>query len=381
MKLPTLYSKTSLGQIQVWEIEVNGDAFSTKEGILGGKMTESAPTVCLPKNEGKKNATTGSQQAEKEAVAKHEKKKKTGGYWEDINDVDKVKFTEPMLAESLKDFENKVQYPCMVDKKYNGLRVVAKSDNMFTRTGEIYKTIPHVRSSIKHLFDNNPNLILDGEGYNHEYRFRLNSLMKILRTTKDKKITTLLLNESEQKVKYYVYDGINFTVDGVEITKETPCIERREALKKFLKDVNYVIVADYSIAQNRAEIDVIYGGYIADGYEGAMVRNSKSPYQFKRTTDLLKMKPLDDSEGIITSVNRGIGNSSNLAATATLSWVADKHQVFDATFMGEVPDRENILVNEDQWVGKKVKFFYNGVTGLGIPNYARINPEDCSPIK
>lgn len=381
MKLSTLYSKTSLGQIQVWEIEYNGDSFFTREGILGGKMTESVPTVCFPKNEGKKNATTAEQQAEKEAIARHKKKMKSGGYWEDINDVDKVKFTEPMLAESLKDFENKVEYPCMLDRKYNGGRVVAKVDGLFTRKGEVYKTIPHISETLNELFVKFPDMILDGEGYNHEFRFKLNSLMKILRTQKEEKITTEMLEESKKNIKLYVYDGFNFTVDGVEITEKTPCIERREALKKFLSNVQYIVPVDYSIANNREEIDTIYNEYVSDGYEGAMVRNSKAEYVFKRTTNLLKMKPEDDSEGIILSVNQGTGNASSLAATATIRWTKGKDQIFDVTFMGSKEARTEILLEKEKWVGKEIKFLYNGLTGLGVPNYGRINPDNCSPLK
>lgn len=381
MKLSTLYKKTSLGQVQVWEIETVGDSFFTREGILNGKMTESKPTVCLPKNPGKKNSTTGEQQAEKEALAKHAKKLKSGGYWEDINDIDKFRFTEPMLAESLKDFENKVVYPCMVDRKYNGGRIVAEANGLFTRKGEKYKSIPHIERSIENLFVDFPNLILDGEGYNHEYRFNLNDLMSILRTQKDKKITTALLNESEEKVRFYVYDAFNFEIDGVQITEDTPCVERRVALTKFLKDVKYVVPVPYEIAQDRAGIDVVYNEYVADGYEGAMIRNSKSPYQFKRTTDLLKMKPLDDSEAVILSIQPGTGNAAGLAATATLKWTSGKDQIFDATFMGSVPTREQILKDMDQWVGEKKKFLYNGLTGLGVPNYARIDPANCTPLK
>lgn len=381
MSLPLLYSKTSLGQIQVWQIIVVGDSFFTREGILNGKMTDSTPTVCLPKNTGKKNATTGEEQAQKEALARHNKKKKSGGYWEDINDVDKIKFTEPMLAEKLKDFRNKVIFPCMVDIKYNGGRVVSKIDGLFTRKGETYKSIPHIHETLKPLFVKFPSLVLDGEGYNHEYRYKLNDMMSILRKTKDEHIDFMFLQESESIVRYYVYDGFNFEIDGKSITEETPCIERREALKKLLKDVQYIVVADYTICNSFEEIDDTYNKHVSDGYEGAMVRNMNSTYKFKRTTDLLKVKPEDDSEAIIISVDPGTGNASSLAATATLKWIEDKDQVFNATFKGEKWLREKILSEKDKWIGKKVKFLYNGLTGLGIPNYARIDPENCSPLK
>ena len=73
MKLPTLYKKTTTGATQMWEIEVENDKFRTISGQLDGKKITNKWTTCTPKNVGKANATTGAEQAIKEAEAKHQK--------------------------------------------------------------------------------------------------------------------------------------------------------------------------------------------------------------------------------------------------------------------------------------------------------------------
>ena len=103
MKLPTLYKKTTIGKTQTWEIEVSENKFRTISGQSDGKKITNKWTICAGKNVGKKNATTGAEQALKEAEAKHQKKQDKGYRLNQAN-IDKKKFYVPMLAQ---DFKNK----------------------------------------------------------------------------------------------------------------------------------------------------------------------------------------------------------------------------------------------------------------------------------
>ena len=374
MKLTKLYSRTEIGQIQEWEIEIIGNYYVTREGIQGGKISESKPTLCFGKNAGKKNTTTDEEQALKEATALHKSKIKRNGYFDDITEIDAEAFETPMLAHKVRDHADKVIFPCMLDRKYNGGRVNAMPGELVTRKNEPYKAIPHIFETLKPFFERHREAFIDGEGYNHDLRYKLNELMSILRTQKAEKITPMLLRKSEQIVKLYVYDGYGFECDGVQITKYTGCKERRDALKKVLADIPYVVVVDYFICNNWDEVNELYNSFILDGYEGAMVRNLDAYYQHKRTTDLLKMKPEDSAEGIIKSIQEGTGNSAGLAVTAQIEW---NGKSFKAIFNGTQAMRASILKNEADWLEKKVTFNYNGLTGLGTPNYAKIDPDNC----
>ena len=376
-ELPTLYARSSSGAVLEWNIEVEGDKHRTITGQQGGAKITSKWTVTEVKNVGQANATTAEQQAEAEAIAKWKKKIKREGYWEDIKDIDNInRFIEPMLAHRLNDHPEKVQFPCMVDRKYNGGRVVASATGLFSRKGEPYMSVPHIAAALQPLFDKYPDLVLDGEGYNHDLRFQLNELMKILRTTKGSKLTPELMVRSEKIVRLYVYDGYGF--DG--ITPDTGNLKRRRALKELLKDVPYVVWVPFETANTLSEVYAIYEVYVADGMEGAIIRNCNAPYEHKRSYNLLKVKPTDDSEGIITHIIEGVGNASGLAAKATIVWNGpDGKTEFDATFMGSVETRQDILKNPDDWVGKEVTFLYNGLTGKTPrkPNYGRVDPNNC----
>lgn len=119
MTLPTLYSRTSTGAIQNWTIEVKDDAYCTHFGQVDGKQQTTAYTICKPKNEGKMNATTGAEQALKEAQALW-KKKKDGGCFESINDIDSITFTEPMLAKKYEDYADEIEFPVYSQPKLDG---------------------------------------------------------------------------------------------------------------------------------------------------------------------------------------------------------------------------------------------------------------------
>ena len=151
-------------------------------------------------------------------------KKLSEGYFENIKDIDKpMAFVEPMLAYPLISRKTKkvdgkpvtviddrtkyVKLPVMVDRKYNGMRQVTTANGPFTRKGEPFKSAPHIFESLEKLFEAFPSLVLDGELYNHDFRHRLNELIKIVRTNADRNITPALLEDSKNKVRYYVYDG------------------------------------------------------------------------------------------------------------------------------------------------------------------------------
>ena len=58
----TLYKLDSKNKIRVWTVETEGDNLIQKSGVKDGKLVTHSK-LCKPKNIGKSNETTGSQQA------------------------------------------------------------------------------------------------------------------------------------------------------------------------------------------------------------------------------------------------------------------------------------------------------------------------------
>jgi DNA ligase-1 len=374
---PTLYARGNNGKVLDWTIEVQGNKFHVTAGAQDAKHVTSEWTLCEGKNVGRANETTPEDQAVAEAQAKWTKKVEQNGYFANVKDIDKeLTFIEPMLAQGYQDRldKGKLTFPVMVDRKYNGMRQITHRGGQFSRKGKAVISAPHIFERVKHLFDEHPDLVLDGELYNHEYRYKLNEIISLVRKTKQATITPAHLKECEDKVDYYVYDGWGFTVDGKEITEETPCSVRRAGLTKLLKGIKDVVPVPFEWAKNQDEVDKWYRLYVDDGYEGAIIRVDGA-YERKRSTNLLKYKPEDDDEGVILDITDGNGNWAGSAYNVTLKMKNGK--TFDGVFTGPYELRQTILKEKKKWIGKTVTYTYMGFTGKGTPNSARVNPENC----
>lgn len=378
--LPTLFSRTSTGAIQEWQMIVESNTYYTITGQQNGKKIQNEPTVCEGKNIGKKNETSPSEQAYVEAHSKWAKKMKTG-CTPDVKMIDVcTAYVEPMLAKNFKDRLDSIDWHegIFVQNKYNGARCVATFENsrvvLKTRKGEEYISIPHINKDLENFFTEYPSAVLDGELFSHEYRQKLNELMSIVR--KSKHITPEDLKKSEEMVCYHIYDGYRFgpaTESCVKYSVRKKAID--ELLPKYSK---YYRKVETELAYSLDEVRAIFNKYVDDGQEGVIVRVPSAPYEHKRSSFLLKWKPLEDDEAIIVDILEGSGNWSGTGKVITLKW---KDKTFNATFKGTMEEGAKFLKEKKDWIGKEVKFQYNGITGLNTPNYARVDIQNCDPCK
>jgi DNA ligase-1 len=118
----------------------------------------------------------------------------------------------------------------------------------------------------------------------------------------------------------------------------------------------------------------LFQDLLNDQQEGGILRKMDAPYEHKRSKNLVKVKSEDDDEAIILDITDGDGNWKGAATNVTLKW---KNKTFDAVFKGSYETRAKILKEKKNWIGKEVTFLYMGLTGLGTPNYGRVDPENC----
>lgn len=373
-KLPTLYARNKNGSVQEWTIEIDLNLFRTIVGQVGGALVVSDWTECQGKNYGKKNETTPDMQAKSEAQARWDKKLKEG-YYKDINDIDRPKFFEPTLAKSYEDYKAKLDWSkgVAVQIKYNGGRVVANRHGLWTRTGEAWVSIPHIHEALKGFFFDNPDAVLDGEGFNFELREQLNEIMTLMR--KSSHATAEDLARSKELIKFYVYDGFGF--GGV--TRDDDYLKRKAAIDKLqTKYSKFIGNVPTWIVYSEAELEELYKKFLEDNQEGAILRILGLGYENGRTKNLMKYKPVDDDEFKIIDVQEGTGNWAGTGKIIVCQRIdgnryADGSNTFNATFKGSHDKAVKFLKEKDKYIGKTVTIFYNGLTGKGKPNYARLD--------
>ena len=369
-KTPILYARTVRGQVQQWQITVDGSSFYTEEGLKGGIITRSKPTFCKPKSVGRANETSAEEQATKEAQSKWQKKLDEG-YYEDEADIDVSKFFECMLAEKWKDYKDEITYPVYIQPKYDGLRNLTSIRGMFSRKGKPIKSAPHVFKILAHLFAEYPDIVFDGELYSHKLKSDFNKIISLARKTKP---TEEDLVESEQKLEYWIYDCFDPARPDLKFS------ERNKFLKMLFEHLGDTggkihFVPTY-IANNEEEIDALFAQFVNDGYEGEMIRIDEA-YQNKRTKFLLKRKDFLEEEFILEDVEEGVGDRAGLATIAYLrhthgTEIRNGHTCFKAGVIGKAEYTQELLANKKKYCGVPATVVFFQYTPDNVPRFAKL---------
>jgi DNA ligase-1 len=361
MEFETLSSLDKNGKRKLWSIQVikypDYSEIKTVFGYETGKKTESITKIETGKNKGKKNETGHYEQAIAEAKSKWEKKR------DSIQQEDKPKF--PMLAHEFKKHEKKVIYPCYVQPKLDGYRMIYDSTKrtITTRQG---KDLPIIRQSGR-LFDEldeiPPGLILDGELYVHDgASFEALGVLRKTKNLSEKELSEL------QKINYHVYDLVD----------ENSAFEERLKTLDALFGVNpkekIKGVETFEI-KNKEELLVLHDKFIKEGYEGSMVRSQAGKYKEKyRSYDLLKYKDFMDEEFEITGFTF---ESDHLNPEDKLViWIIKVADGIECNVRpkGNKEDKRYLYEHASEFIGKKlwVKFFdYTGDGSLRFPTTNR----------
>jgi len=351
--LAPLYARTETGAVQIWIIEVDGPRFRTVSGQVDGKKITTEWTVCHGKNTGRKNATTDEQQAMAEAQAKW-KKKLDSGYRESVGDIDQRKFVEPMLAKSYDDYVDSISFPVYSQPKYDGIRCVVTADSMNSRAGKPIISAPHIRTALAEIFKKFPNAVLDGELYCDKLANDFNKICSLVKKTKPNEAD---LRESADSIQYWIYDIAD---------ADMRFSERNKWLKDNLPDHPALRHVPTELVTDKATLDALYEQYMNDGYEGQMVRLD-TPYEFKRSKNLLKRKEFQDQEFTVLDIIEGDGNKTGMAASMLFK-NADGAE-FNSNIKGDRGYLRGILAEKATIIGKQATVKYFNLTPDGVPRF------------
>lgn len=282
MILITLYKIDSRDGIRVWECEVY-DRGSYSEIIIShgtkdGKLQEKVTKISKGKNIGKANETCHYEQAILEATSKW-KKQVDKGY-----SVIPQKVFLPMLAQDYSKHKKKISFPCYVQPKLDGARctISKETDGVIARSrkGKEWKVINHITDSLILFFNDNPNIVLDGELYSEELTFQ-NILSAIKRDEK---------NDLTEKIKFFCYDC--YDQDNPELV-----FEKRIKVIKGVEHIEVIRVVETLEVEQPEDVDDHHDRYVSNNYEGAILRNKHGLYKVNgRSYDLQKVKRFDDAE-------------------------------------------------------------------------------------
>lgn len=370
MKFNTLYARTNTGAVQEWTVFVRENFYTTTYGQKDGKLVSTEPSYCLGKNLGKKNETSPQDQAIKEAKALYKKKLKEG-YFEDVTHIDKETFFQPQLAKSFNKYIDKVVYPLAAEDKLNGIRCAITKKGAFSRTGEEFHCIDHIKDELAPLFEENPKLVLDGELFNPLHKNELNkiaSLVSVNRKSAD--VTDEDKQRAKDIVQFHCYDGMFFSHAKVEINDKSEFQYRKYALKQKLIGLFYVKYHDYVLVKNYEEIDALMKKVKEENREGLVIKVLDAPYQNKRSSNMLKLKLFIDEEFEVIEFLEGTGNWAGKVKKVVCKLnvpATNGKTTFESNIRGTMEQLTELWINRMQHIGKFVTVDFQEWSPYGVP--------------
>lgn len=350
--LPTLYARTQTGAIQQWTVTIHENKYQTTFGQVDGKLQTTNWTECYGTNTGRSNVRTPEEQALFEAEALW-KKKKDSGYYETIEDIDVVKFIEPMLAKNFEDYSDKISFPVYSQPKLDGIRCVATRYGLFSRNGKPIVSCPHVQKELEVFFNQFPDAVLDGELYCDKLNNDFNKICSLVKKTKPTKED---IKESSNVIQYWIYDTI----------RSERFYSRFGWIMTYVEETEVIRIVPTVTCNDINKLDLLYGAYVNDGYEGQMVRLDL-PYENKRSKTLLKRKEFQDKEYIILDIIEGEGNKSGMAGAMVFE---NKQGItFNSNIKGNRDYLKEIWANKQEYLGRQATVKYFNLTPANIPRF------------
>ena len=276
--------------------------------------------------------------------------------------------TKPMLAHKFDDNRVDWSQPVYIQPKLDGVRCVIKrvsdfpgqeylasfSVKAYSRTGKEFKNIKHILESLKPFFFKNPDVILDGELYNHKLKRDFEKIISLVR--KQKPTNEDRIN-AQHLIQFHCYDYISAPVYDSYKTRMQNLVTSN-IYDAQIKYVPAKLVDSYSYARK------LHKEYLDAGYEGSIIRLD-GLYKHGRSYDLMKFKDFSDTEATIIGYETGKGKRTGTLGKFIM-------QDDEGNEFGCPPgkgytykDLANMLNNIGDYIGQRATFTYFQRTNAG----------------
>jgi DNA ligase-1 len=256
----------------------------------------------------------------------------------------------PMLAHDYNKRGKDALFPCFVQRKYDGVRCIGMpGKGIFSR---LKKPFPHLEHILEELSMLPPNMILDGELYTNELTFQ--EIVGMV-----KRETLKKGDEAKQvQIKFHVYDTVN------EWTYEQRHLMLQRLFKKH--PFKHLVLVQTDVCKSEDQMKEMHANYVAEGYEGIMLRNTQGLYKNARSIDLLKYKEFFDAEYTITGFTEGQG-----VEEGCVIWqcVTEDGNPFTCRPRGTREHRQQLFEQGDKHIGKLLTVRYQEKTDTNMPRF------------
>ena len=262
---------------------------------------------------------------------------------------------KPMLAYPVSDKPIDYTKPVFMQPKLDGVRCLIQYDEgkvtAYSRTGKVWQNIEHITLNLYKFFDKHPNVILDGELYNHDYKDNFEQIISMVRKTKP---TVEARAESRDNVQFHCYD----------IVDEDVVFDWRADFIGDELEESYCVKHVMTSCNIKYEFDAhsFHESCLEQGYEGSILRLN-DVYQCKRSHSLRKFKDFHDAEAKLVDWVEGKGK--RVGTIGKFMAVDADGNEFGMPVMDNFKKLRTMFKEMQTWVGKEATFTYFERTKAG----------------
>ena len=189
-----------------------------------------------------------------------------------------------------------------------------------------------------------PDVILDGELYNHDLRDNFEKIISLVRKTKPTDEDRL---EASKLTQFHCYDIID---------EELPFDQRIEFVNESLMLLgDSIYIVDTNMVFREDDAKVYHARNLDKDYEGSIVRTNDT-YQCKRSHNLRKFKDFHDAEATLLAWVEGKGNRKG--TVCKFMAVDDDGNEFGIPVMDKFKYLQDNFKKMQGYIGRRATFTY-----------------------
>ncbi len=264
-----------------------------------------------------------------------------------------------MLAHDYSKRGKDIIYPAYVQPKLDGIRVIAHRTangvRFFSRNEKEFHTLGHLCAQIMAISP--PGAWLDGEIYVHGGSFE--SICSAVKRDKP--------NIDSKKMQYWCFD-----IAQLDVSHSWAFQHRNKMLKEFAENNKgkELIFLPAVLVENELQMMKVHKIFIANGFEGTIIRNAHANYVNKRSINLQKYKDFDNEEFEIIGMKQATGKDVGMIIFICIT---KKGVEFDVEPAGSDDLRREMwnraYGNEGLFEGKKLSVKFQGYLQSGAPRF------------
>ena len=244
-----------------------------------------------------------------------------------------------------------------IQPKLDGVRCLFTANGAYSRNEKQFMNVRHIEMALKPFFDNNPDVVLDGELYNHKLKHDFEKIISLVRKQKP---TEEDRRNAQHLVQFHVYDY--FSNDSHYSSYRTRM--------KILEDASFYdaqvrYVPTDRVHKHEEALNMHHDAYLSNGYEGSILRDGSALYKHGRSYGLMKFKDFSDTEATIIGYEEGKGKRTGTLGKFLMQ---DDEGIKFGCPPGKgytYKDLANMLLNVHDYIGQRATFTYFQRTQAG----------------